>query len=679
MSGPDGNPTFAELMAGINGDGPAGTRQLKQLSDGSWVQWDTKSGEFYTLGGQPINPEAMGFAQPAKAAPGAPDQQYDAQGRAFQWDGRQWTPAPQFDNPTKAAGYRAPSTAQPTPPTQRVDRNGDVVGYNPFTGQEQYRIPGAEYPTLSPQEQQAIKQGDLEATRRFTSEQNQLERDARATESAVSRQQSAQENDYTRQFNAAQAERQNAFNAGESSLSRAQRASEFASTFGLQQQRQKLDAAQQAAQLISMTDPAALPAFLKAGGGNVSNAIASGANALSDNALLPAARTYRAIDEQARPTAFPQPQLATPGPQGGRLGYAGTPYENPNRAFGTAQTVAGNGATFDYRAGSQTPQQVTKATSPTAMTTGTPGQGATWDPNGTGGIQRFAFGSGAPKRDSGQRPRNPLRPNESASFDDNRVDVAGVQDRRGQRPPLMQGFEADGYEDGSHGGAYFDDRWWSPPRHAFGTPGQPATGQFIAGDSTDPTNPAAGGARPELVNLHDPPGPNNATADVQPLTDPASGPGDPPGGPYGPDPTPGGGGVDRVAALLTAIAALLGGAGPSATVAEGGDAPSSAPPLPAPRFAYGTIGFETLAQPEDAPYLEQVRQQRQNVEIPQLFAGQQGDSSYNAGFFTQPSALRSLFTSARQSRYGIDQQTQMEEAQRYRLQGANARGMRFGL
>lgn len=574
-------------MGWVNGvwvdeaDAPvAGTRQLKQLSDGSWVQWDTKSGEFFTLGGQPINPEAMGFAQPAKAAPGAPDQQYDAQGRAFQWDGRQWTSAPQFDNPTKAAGYRAPSTAQPTPPTQRVDRNGDVVGYNPFTGQEQYRIPGAEYPTLSPQEQQAIKQGDLEATRRFTSVENQLERDARSTESAVARQSNSQENDYTRQFNAAQAERQNQFNANESSLSRAQRASEFASTFGLQQQRQKLDAAQQAAQLISMTDPAALPAFLKAGGGNVSNAIASGANALSDNALLPAARTYRAIDEQARPTAFPQPQLATPGPQGGRIGYAGTPYENPNRAFGTAQTVAGNGATFDYRPGTTAPQQVTKATSPTAMTTGTPGQGATWDPKGTGGIQRFAFGS----------------------------------------------------------------------------QGQPAAGPFIAGDSTNPQDPAAGGARPELIIPHDPPGPNNATADVQPLTTPA----------------PGGGGIERVAALFDAIAALLGGAG--------GDAPSSAPPpLPAPRFAYGTTGFETLATPEDAPYLEQVRQQRQNVEIPQLFAGQQGDSSYNAGFFQQPSALRSLFTSARQSKYGIDQQTQMEEAQRYRLQGTNARGMRFGL
>lgn len=45
-----------------------------------------------------------------------------------------------------------------------------------------------------------------------------------------------------------------------------------------------------------MTDPAALPAFFEAGGGVISNAIAGGADALSDNALLPAAYVLRGLE-----------------------------------------------------------------------------------------------------------------------------------------------------------------------------------------------------------------------------------------------------------------------------------------------------------------------------------------------------------------------------------------------
>ena len=50
-----------------------------------------------------------------------------------------------------------------------------------------------------------------------------------------------------------------------------------------------------------------------------------------------------------------------------------------------------------------------------------------------------------------------------------------------------------------------------------------ATGTFITGDSTDPTNPAAGGAHPELIHLSDPPGANNARATVTPMVPPGIG------------------------------------------------------------------------------------------------------------------------------------------------------------
>ena len=51
-----------------------------------------------------------------------------------------------------------------------------------------------------------------------------------------------------------------------------------------------LNAANSLAQNVSLTDPLALPAFLAAGGGDMNNALAAGATALSPAALLPAAR-----------------------------------------------------------------------------------------------------------------------------------------------------------------------------------------------------------------------------------------------------------------------------------------------------------------------------------------------------------------------------------------------------
>lgn len=81
-----------------------------------------------------------------------------------------------------------------------------------------------------------------------------------------------------------------------SAAERAQRASEFAATYGLNRSREQRDAAATYAQLLSQVDPNAYQAFLEAnGGGRLDNALLSGGNALSQNALRPAALALDAL------------------------------------------------------------------------------------------------------------------------------------------------------------------------------------------------------------------------------------------------------------------------------------------------------------------------------------------------------------------------------------------------
>lgn len=169
------------------------------------------------------------------------------------------------------------------------------------------------FPQFSPQQQRQQDLQDTQADRDFA-----LQNFGLGSQFTLNRDRAGQE------FEAAQAQ-----------LTRAARAGEFAAGFGQSEEERRLSFAQasfnraqaiaqlqqqSAAQLsnqISNTDPAALPAFLMAGGGNISNAIASGADALSDNALLPAARTLRGIESFA-PPPIPQfqPQTFNPGGQG---------------------------------------------------------------------------------------------------------------------------------------------------------------------------------------------------------------------------------------------------------------------------------------------------------------------------------------------------------------------------
>lgn len=178
-------------------------------------------------------------------------------------------------------------------------RTGNLLTINPATGQVRDTGQRIGFPQVSPQEQRAQELADRQAQQQF----------------ALAQQQASQQ-----------------FTGRESALDRAQRAAEFATQTQLAQieeararRQQQLAAANQFAQLVSLTDPLALPAFLEAGGGVISNAIAAGANALSDRALLPAAQTLRLAEQlRAQQAAFQQP---LPGGTfvGGQEGY--TPEE----------------------------------------------------------------------------------------------------------------------------------------------------------------------------------------------------------------------------------------------------------------------------------------------------------------------------------------------------------------
>ena len=200
----------------------------------------------------------------------------------------------------------APAPSRGPQPDQYIDpRTGELVGIDPYTGREVYRQPGADFPQEDPNVTRFH-----EADQRFREQQQQNA--YQSAESGKSREQNARESALDR------AQRQTEFQAQQAQAQRAEarqgQQDEFDRELAIRASRernmsQQLDAANQFAGLVSTTDPGALPAFLEAGGGNISNAIASGGTALSNNALMPAARTLRTIDQ------LRAPQLQYPGQQ----------------------------------------------------------------------------------------------------------------------------------------------------------------------------------------------------------------------------------------------------------------------------------------------------------------------------------------------------------------------------
>src|SRR3990172_8436655 len=103
---------------------------------------------------------------------------------------------------------------------------------------------------------------------------------------------------------------QQGFQGGQNDLDRAFQLWKTTEELGLSKTSLGLSAAKQLADVIGSYDPAALPAFYAAGGGNIINALRGGATALSSNAMLPAALTLalqRGMGSSGGGTGMPAP------------------------------------------------------------------------------------------------------------------------------------------------------------------------------------------------------------------------------------------------------------------------------------------------------------------------------------------------------------------------------------
>jgi len=400
-------------------------------------------------------------APPQKVA-GAPAQQFDAGGQAWVWSDSGWVRAPQFDNPTKAAGYQAPRA--PTPPQTFTDRNGDVVGLDPFTGVEVYRIAGADWPKISPQEQERIRQGDLQTARNWDIQ-------TRAADWARADTVRAEDRTFTQGENATD----RAFRAGESAADRAQRAAEFAAqqdandrsldvqvqtaNRGLQRQSEqdRLAAARQYADLVSSYDTAALPAYLAAGGGSVVNARqANPGGLLTDNAIRPAAQSL----DQARNTRYDPITLQPRAPMTGATAAANALRITPPESF----TALGTGENSAARRG----------------------------PNG----EVIAYTPGQPPVKPQQQSGNPFQ------------DLSYIE-----TPDTS-------FDDGSTGTGYsVDDQTFQDLlAEVMADPNTTVQGfaRGTRGFIRAPRQFRVGEVGPEMMEVHDPPGPNNAQLRVTP-------------------------------------------------------------------------------------------------------------------------------------------------------------------
>ena len=306
--------------------------------------------------GRPLPRESAG------RAPTQPDSYIDADGTLHA-----------FDPFTGAELYTVPGAGKPQQPQWqqfRDERTGQLMLFDPASGA--VKVAGAfDYPSLSPEQQRAQQMQDAQTQRGW------------------------QQEDYARQqadSTAARRESQE-YQAQQASMDRAQRASEFAARHGLDTQRARLDAATTVAARISDVSPAALPAFMAAGGGNISNALAGGATALTPDAMLGAARGLRSIDELNAPTPV-QAQASQPRPpvDARAMFTANSPYRNAGRAIGTAQTITGNGELYDWVPGVDRPVRITGGLN--SMGQRDPNAAGAWD-RASGGqpLPAFAYGT----------------------------------------------------------------------------------------------------------------------------------------------------------------------------------------------------------------------------------------------------------------------------------------------
>lgn len=549
-----GDPIDDAITRAIGGGAASGGgMQRVSFADGSLGFFDPTTGGYFDMAGNPVQ------VSPPKAAttyaPQYPTVQVGNNGDVVSFD-------PYTGKPTVIGNV--PSLAQqPDLQTFTDQTTGMLMTYDPHTGRTGSTGVQVSYPAVSPQEQRGNDLSDIASERAFQAGENATTRAATAGENALDRAIRSQDL-------AASISAQNqtlALQADEDYQNRLR-----------QYGQDKLDAADRFASLISATDPGALPAFLRAGGGVIANAIANGATAQSDLADLPAARAQRAGDELTPPQRFVvNPFTYTP-PEPVRAPVAAAPVAAPVAAAPAAAPAAVARAAAPATAANKA--FVAEQDAANAGLTGA--ARAAYDqafgPSGTWGVPRYALGTADPFATpfSGRRPRY-------------------------------------------------------------------ATGTFVSGDSTDPLDPAAGGAHPEAIHLEDPPGADNARAEVTPLVPPGTGPTD------STDETA------RLSSLFNAIGDFLRGA-------------TDVVPPRLPRFAFGT---DSLVTPQDQPYLDQVRDIRTNTEYPEL-------NPFSTMFATVAPSMRDRFFAGRQLRYGVPVGDQQAEEQRFRIPGV-ARGLSQGI
>lgn len=545
------------------------------------------------------------------------DIQYDAQGNAYVWtvtrnkvgeaSGGRWTAAPEFNNPTKAAGYRAPKEAPtyaPQYPQGGITATGQTYTVDPYTGaftlgpvygtlatsrtpaqlrqdvlddiagQRGYntgeRLAGQTYQTGERLGGQTFQTGERLGGQAFQAGENQLGRLFTSGENTLNRQFQGAESSINRQFT-----------SGESAIDRAQRAGEFAANYSItraQAQRQDREAALNAArtytELTASPDLTGYQRFLSAGGGSVGNALQRGATSLTREGQLGGARALQ-VAEQPLPTYADYNYVPQANPYAGltnQFASASNPYAGmSNPAVGAAPTAA-----------------AAPVVMPTIMPTAQQNLGAHIVP------------TAANSSDFVDRPTTAAETN---------AWMAGI--------PGAPDFVKAGL-----------------PAYAHGTQDAPVGTytQFISGDDAS-ADPFAEGADPEAVTINDPTG--DATFSVDPL--------ETPGAPEG------GNRTAELGALLAAIGRFLEGEQAAPPPAPMG-APLGGMP---PRFAFGT-GI----MPQDDPYIDRVIAQRQATSFDL--------NPFDAGYFHQSPTVRSINETAAQVATGAPSSEFGWEAAKYR-------------
>lgn len=182
--------------------------------------------------------------KPDTQATNAPDSMYDQNGKYYERQNGQWVANPQFDNPTKAAGYRAP-TAGPAPKTALdiEQQQGQIAANNQSIVASQATITrNAQLDALAAQQQAFLQQKAtlaqqnddkrlaLETNTQIATIQNQ--RDTYAFNIAQAQQRSYEAQTQA-QFDAGKFNASGATSAAEFNATGQQRASEFNATQGL--------------------------------------------------------------------------------------------------------------------------------------------------------------------------------------------------------------------------------------------------------------------------------------------------------------------------------------------------------------------------------------------------------------------------------------------------------------